>query len=91
MPVAIHGSSQRAQLEAAASSRRSPSSYGDADRLRTVVEDPTRDQQQEVANEIFTEIRGLYAELDAEGRAGVVRRVRELRRAERRAKGAAPA
>ena len=47
------------------------------------VEDPSKDQQQQVANEIFTEIRGLYAELDAEGRAGVVRRVRELRRAER--------
>jgi 1-acyl-sn-glycerol-3-phosphate acyltransferase len=56
------------------------------------VADPSKEQQQQVANEIFTEIRGLYAELDAEGRAGVARRVRELRRAERsEPKGAAPA
>ena len=48
------------------------------------VADPSREQQQEVANDIFTHIRGLYAELDAEGRAGVARRVRELRRAERK-------
>ena len=44
-----------------------------------------------MADEIFAEIRGLYAELDAEGRKGVVRRVRELRRAERGRKKAAPA
>ena len=55
------------------------------------VEDPTREQQQAVAEEIFAEIRALYAELEAEGRAGVVKRVRELRRAERGRKRAAPA
>src|SRR3954454_3926502 len=56
------------------------------------VEDPTREQQQAVADEIFTAIRALYAELEADGRKGVARRVRELRRAERSGrKKAAPA
>jgi 1-acyl-sn-glycerol-3-phosphate acyltransferase len=87
VPVAIHGSShvrnwKRLQFP------KVTVRYGDPiifDR----VEDPSREQQQEVANDIFAQIRGLYAELDAEGRAGVVRRLREGRRAER--KGAATA
>jgi 1-acyl-sn-glycerol-3-phosphate acyltransferase len=81
VPVAIHGSSKvrnwkRLQFP------KVTVRYGDPivfDR----VEDPTREQQQAVADEILSEIRALYAELDAEGRAGVVKRVRELRRAER--------
>jgi 1-acyl-sn-glycerol-3-phosphate acyltransferase len=91
VPVAIHGSSKvrnwkRLQFP------KVTVRYGDPivwDR----VEDPTREQQQAVADEILKEIRALYAELDAEGRAGVVRRVRELRRAERagRKKTASPA
>ena len=90
VPVAIHGSSKvrnwkRLQFP------KVTVRYGDPivwDR----IEEPTREQQQQVANEIFAQIRGLYAELDAVGRAGVVRRLRELRRAERAArKGAAPA
>ena len=91
MPVAIHGSSKvrnwkRLQFP------KVTVRYGDPivwDR----IEDPTREQQQAVADDILSEIRALYAELDAEGRAGVVRRVRELRRAERasRKKTASPA
>ena len=54
--------------------------YGDPVRWERVAE-PTRDQQQAVANEIFTEIRGLYAQLDSVGRRGMARRRRELRRA----------
>src|SRR5687768_5323582 len=81
VPTAIHGSSKvrnwkRLQFP------KVTVRYGDPivwDR----VEDPTREQQQAVADEIFTAIRGLYAELEAEGRKGVARRVRELRRAER--------
>ena len=42
---------------------------------------PTRDQQQQVANAIFAEVRKLYAQLDAVGRRGVARERRELRRA----------
>jgi 1-acyl-sn-glycerol-3-phosphate acyltransferase len=90
VPVAIHGSSKvrnwkRLQFP------KVTVRYGDPivwDR----VEDPTREQQQAVADQIFTEIRALYAELEAEGRKGVARRVRELRRAERAGgKKAAPA
>src|SRR5919106_198230 len=81
VPVAIHGSSKvrnwkRLQFP------KITVRYGDPivwDR----VEDPTKEQQQAVAEEIFAEIRALYAELEAEGRKGVARRVRELRRAER--------
>ena len=88
VPVAIHGSSKvrnwkRLQFP------KVTVRYGDPivwDR----VEDPTREQQQAVAEDIFASIKGLYAELEAEGRKGVARRVRELRRAERR-KTTAPA
>jgi len=81
VPVAIHGSSKvrnwkRLQFP------KITVRYGDPiiwDR----VEDPTREQQQAVADQIFAEIKALYAELEADGRAGVVKRVRELRRAER--------
>jgi hypothetical protein len=54
------------------------------------VQDPTREQQQATADAIFSEIRALYAGLDAEGRAGVIARVRAQRRA-RRSKGTATA
>jgi len=79
VPVAIHGSSRvrnwkRLQFP------RVTIQYGDPlrwDRL----DEPTRDQQQAVANDVFAQIRGLYAGLDALGRKGAVRRVREMRRA----------
>src|SRR3954462_6921083 len=41
--------------------------YGDAIRWEQ-VDDPTREQQQEVANQIFGEIKALYAQLEADGR-----------------------
>jgi hypothetical protein len=57
-----------------------------------VVEHPTREQQQAVADQALIEIRRLYAGLEQHGRKGVMRSVREQRRAERRApKGAAVA
>jgi 1-acyl-sn-glycerol-3-phosphate acyltransferase len=57
--------------------------YGDAIRWER-VENPTREQQQAVADQIFAEIKALYAQLEAEGRKGVLKRVRELRREARR-------
>jgi 1-acyl-sn-glycerol-3-phosphate acyltransferase len=57
--------------------------YGDAIRWER-IESPTRDQQQQVANEIWAEIKALYDTLEAEGRKGVLRRVRALRREARR-------
>jgi 1-acyl-sn-glycerol-3-phosphate acyltransferase len=44
------------------------------------VENPTREQQQAVADEILVEIRRLYAGLQEHGRKGILRRVREERR-----------
>ena len=62
VPMAIHGSAQvrnwkRAQFP------KVRVRYGDAIRWPQ-VHDPTRDQQQAVANEIFARIRTLYAALD---------------------------
>jgi 1-acyl-sn-glycerol-3-phosphate acyltransferase len=62
VPVAIHGSShvrnwKRGQFP------RVRVRYGDAVRWPQIAE-PTRDQQQAVANEIFARIKALYATLD---------------------------
>jgi 1-acyl-sn-glycerol-3-phosphate acyltransferase len=79
VPIAIHGSSRvrnwkRLQFP------KVTVLYGDPIRWEKVAE-PTRDQQQQVANEIFAEVRKLYAHLDSLGRRGVVHERRELRRA----------
>ncbi|HET8757319.1 MAG TPA: lysophospholipid acyltransferase family protein [Solirubrobacteraceae bacterium] len=80
VPIAIHGSSKVRNWKRL----RFPKVtvlYGDPIRW-DVVPEPTRDQQQAVANEIFGEVRKLYAQLDAVGRRGVAAaRRRELRRA----------
>ena len=80
VPIAIHGSSKVRNWKRL----RFPKVtvlYGDPIRW-DVVPEPTRDQQQAVANEIFGEVRKLYAQLDAVGRRGVAaQRRRELRRA----------
>jgi 1-acyl-sn-glycerol-3-phosphate acyltransferase len=90
VPIAIYGSSRvrnwkRLQFP------KVTVQYGEAicwDR----IEHPTREQQQAVADQVLLEIRALYAGLEREGRRGVIRRVREQRRAKRRAhKGAAVA
>src|SRR3954451_8499209 len=57
--------------------------YGDPIRWEQ-VDEPTREQQQEVANQIFTEIKALYAQLEADGRKGVLKRMRALRREARK-------
>jgi 1-acyl-sn-glycerol-3-phosphate acyltransferase len=79
VPVAIHGSSHVRNWKKLQFPKVTVL-YGDPIRWERVP-DATRDQQQHVANEIFTEIRGLYAQLDAVGRAGVVRERRSLHRA----------
>jgi 1-acyl-sn-glycerol-3-phosphate acyltransferase len=90
VPIAIHGSSRirnwkRLQFP------KVTIQYGDPIRWER-IEDPTREQQQAVADAVLVEIRRLYAGLEELGRKGVVRRVREQRRAERgRPKGAAVA
>ena len=42
-----------------------------------VVPDPTRDQQMGVATEIFEHVRQMYDNLDAKGRRGVIKALRE--------------
>jgi 1-acyl-sn-glycerol-3-phosphate acyltransferase len=82
VPIAIHGSSRvrnwkRLQFPKVVVQ------FGDPIRYER-VEDPTRHQQQVVADEIFDEIKRLYAGLEALGRRGVMERVRAERRALRR-------
>jgi 1-acyl-sn-glycerol-3-phosphate acyltransferase len=81
VPIAIHGSSRirnwkRLQFP------KVTVQYGDAMRWER-TENPTREQQQEVADEILTQIRALYAGLEEHGRKGVLERVREQRRSGR--------
>jgi 1-acyl-sn-glycerol-3-phosphate acyltransferase len=42
-----------------------------------VVEAPTREQQADAANEIFSHVREMYEELQRDGRASVIKRLRE--------------
>jgi 1-acyl-sn-glycerol-3-phosphate acyltransferase len=90
VPIAIYGSSRvrnwkRLQFP------KVTIQYGEPIRWEQ-VENPTREQQQAVADQILIEIRGLYAGLQEHGRKGVLRRLREQRQAERSApKGAAVA
>jgi 1-acyl-sn-glycerol-3-phosphate acyltransferase len=90
VPIAIHGSSRirnwkRLQFP------KVTIQYGEPIRWEA-TESSTREQQQAVADEILAEIRGLYAGLEEHGRRGIVRRLREQRRARRRVpKGAAVA
>jgi 1-acyl-sn-glycerol-3-phosphate acyltransferase len=83
VPIAIHGSSRirnwkRLQFP------KVTVQYGEPIRWEP-IESPTREQQQAVADQILVEIRSLYAGLEEHGRKGVLRRVRQERRAERRA------
>jgi 1-acyl-sn-glycerol-3-phosphate acyltransferase len=79
VPVAIIGSSQvrnwkRGQFP------KVTVMYGSPFRFERVAE-PTRDQQQAAADEIFAEIKTLYAELSSLGRDAVLRRAADERRA----------
>jgi 1-acyl-sn-glycerol-3-phosphate acyltransferase len=90
VPIAIHGSSRirnwkRLQFP------KVTIQYGEPIRWEA-IENPTHEQQQAVADQVLVEIRSLYAALEEHGRKGIIRRLREQRRAERRApKGAAVA
>jgi 1-acyl-sn-glycerol-3-phosphate acyltransferase len=89
VPVAIYGS-QRARNWKRLQFPKVTVQYGAPLRWEP-IEHPTRDQKQAVADEILTAIRELYAGLEEHGRRGVLQRVRAQRRAERRARPAAPA
>jgi 1-acyl-sn-glycerol-3-phosphate acyltransferase len=81
VPIAVFGSShirnwKRLQFP------RVTIQYGEPMRWER-VEDPTREQQQAVADAILSEIRSLYAGLAQYGRRGIRRHLRAQRRAER--------
>src|ERR1700733_10325584 len=76
-PIAIYGSSRvrnwkRLQFP------RVTVQYGEPIRWEK-IEHPTREQQQEVADQILVELRKLYAGLEAHGRKGILRRLRAER------------
>ena len=84
VPVAIHGSSKVRNWRKGEFPKVTVQ-YGDPIRWEA-VEEPTRDQQMAVAEEIFGEIKVLHSGLESLGRKGVLQRVREQRRRERRGK-----
>ncbi|MGN6371870.1 MAG: lysophospholipid acyltransferase family protein [Solirubrobacteraceae bacterium] len=90
VPIAIYGS-QKVRNWKRLQFPKVTVQYGDPIRWER-IENPTREQQQAVADEVLCEIRALYAGLEQHGRKGVLRALRE-QGAERRAqaKGAATA
>jgi 1-acyl-sn-glycerol-3-phosphate acyltransferase len=79
VPVAIHGSA-RVRNWKRLEFPKVTVQYGDPVRYERHP-DATRDEQRRVANEILAAIKALYAGLEAEGRSGVLARVRAERRA----------
>jgi 1-acyl-sn-glycerol-3-phosphate acyltransferase len=79
VPVAVYGSSHIRNWKRLEFPRVTIQ-YGEPIRWEP-VENPTREQQQAVADAILTEIRGLYTALEQHGRRGVLKRLRAERRA----------
>jgi 1-acyl-sn-glycerol-3-phosphate acyltransferase len=75
VPVAIHGS-QGIRSWRRLIFPRVTIHYGEPVSF-PVVADPSREQQLECATEIFSHVRELYGELASDGRAAVIKRVRE--------------
>ena len=83
VPIAIHGSSRvrnwkRLQFPEVTVQYGEPMAW-------EPIPESTREQQQAVADAVLAEIRRLYAGLDQLGRKGVIRSLREQRRAQRAA------
>ena len=79
VPVAIHGSLGVRKWR----KLRFPKvtvQYGEPMQLE-VVPEPTREQQQDAAERIFTPVRQMYAALEQNGRVGVIKALRERRAA----------
>ena len=81
VPIAIHGS-QRVRNWRRLQFPKVTVHYGEPMAWK-VAADPTREQQQAVADEVLTEIRRLHAGLEQYGRREIMRRLREQRRARR--------
>jgi 1-acyl-sn-glycerol-3-phosphate acyltransferase len=77
VPIAIYGS-QRVRNWKRLQFPKVTVQYGEPLHFET-IERPTREQQQEVADQILMAIKALYADLEQHGRKGVVARVRAER------------
>jgi 1-acyl-sn-glycerol-3-phosphate acyltransferase len=86
VPIAIHGS-QRVRNWKRLQFPKVVVAYGEPVRF-PLVEHPTREQQQAVADEILAAIKALYAELERDGAKRVAERVRARRRGEAEIAGA---
>jgi 1-acyl-sn-glycerol-3-phosphate acyltransferase len=75
IPIAIHGSQHVREAKRGRLSPKVTVHYGDPIAYQQ-VEHPTREQAQEVANEVFERVKGMYDALDAEGRRGVLAALR---------------
>jgi 1-acyl-sn-glycerol-3-phosphate acyltransferase len=75
VPVAIHGSAhvrgwRRLQFPKVTIQYGEPVTF-------PVKADPSRDEQQQVANQVFDRVRAMYVDLEENGRRDVLRRLRE--------------
>ena len=75
VPVAIHGSAsvrgwKRLHFPKVTIQYGEPLSF-------PVNENPSREEQQQVANQVFDSVRAMYVDLEQNGRAGVLKRIRE--------------
>lgn len=75
VPVAIHGSAhvrgwRRLQFPKVTIQYGEPMSF-------PIKEDPSREEQQQVANQVFDQVRAMYVALEEKGRKGVLRSLRE--------------
>jgi len=75
VPVAIHGSAhvrgwRRFQFPKVTIQYGEPLSF-------PVKENPTREEQQQVADQVFDQVRAMYVDLERNGRRGVIKRLRE--------------
>ncbi len=75
VPVAIHGSKgvrrwRKLRFPKVTVQYGEPMSFG-------VVEQPSREQQMEVAKQIFDRVREMYTALEEKGRRGVIKALRE--------------
>jgi 1-acyl-sn-glycerol-3-phosphate acyltransferase len=75
VPVAIHGSARvrswrRLQFPKVTIQYGEPVTF-------PAIADPSREEQQRVANQIFDRVRAMYVDLEENGRRDVLRRLRE--------------
>jgi 1-acyl-sn-glycerol-3-phosphate acyltransferase len=78
VPVAIHGS-QGIRRWRRLTFPKVTVRFGEPMKFDPVAE-PSREQQQQCADEIFAEVRRMYAEVEQEGRAAVIERLRHSKR-----------